>query len=140
MPVRHFRSAALGDYRIWALTTLYKLLVAAAMSSGVVDSGYAPHYAKNVMEQVARNRDIAPAACMVSRPRGPIGGWVWVYGERTGALLRCKIVDVSHPADLARHERTGRVAELSFAVAGVICGSTHGRVDECPVTIIEVDK
>jgi hypothetical protein len=103
----------------------------------VVDSGYAPHYAANVMERVARNRDIASAACMVSRPRGPIGGWVWIYGERTGTLLRCKIVDVSHPADVMRHERTKRVAELSYEVAGVVCGNTRGRADECPVTIIE---
>lgn len=88
------------------------------------------------MAKVAANRDLRPVACMVSRPRGPIGGWVWVYGKRTGALLRCKIVDVSHPRDLARHERMRRVAELSYEVTAAICGSTRERVIDCPVLVI----
>lgn len=73
---------------------------------------------------------------MVSRPRGPIGGWVWVYGEKTGALLRCKIVDVSHPRDLARHERMRRVVEISHENARALCGSTKERVIDCPVIVI----
>lgn len=101
-----------------------------------METGVSPHYAKNVMEQVARNRDMQPAACMVSRPRGPIGGWVWVYGHKTGTLLRCKIVDVSHPRDLGRHERTGRVVEISYEVTKHLCMTTKGSVKECPVTII----
>jgi hypothetical protein len=123
--------------RHWALIALYKLLVWAALHGGIVEAGYAPHYAPGLMAQVARTRDMAPAVCMVSRPRGPIGGWVWVYGERTGALLRCKVVDVSAPKDRARHERTGRVVEISHENARALCGTTRGNVEECPVIVIE---
>ena len=92
------------------------------------------------MEKVARTRDIQPVACMVSRPHGPIGGWVWVFGHRTGVLLHCKIVDVSHPRDLARHTRTRRVVEISHENAKQLCGSTKGSVRECPVSIIELGE
>jgi hypothetical protein len=112
------------------------LLTFVLLHGGTVSEGYAPHYSKNLMAQVARNRDIVPSACMVSRPRGPIGGWVWVYGVRTGALLHCKIVDVSAPVDLARHERTGRIAEISYEVAAELCGSTRERVIDCPVMVV----
>lgn len=74
---------------------------------------------------------------MVSRPRGPIGGWVWVYGGNTGNLLRCKIVDISHPKDLARHIKLKRVVEIAHENARDLCGTTKGNVKECPVTIIE---
>lgn len=118
------------------LDLLYKVLVFAALHGSVVEAGYAPHYSAGLMARVAANRDMPPAACMVSRPRGPIGGWVWVYGQWTGTLLHCKIVDVSGPADVRRHEQQRRVTELSFEVAATICGSTRERVIDCPVIVI----
>jgi len=90
------------------------------------------------MSKVARNRDMPPESCMVSRPRGPLGGWVWVYGVNTQALLRCKIVDVSAPRDLARHIRTGRIAELAHEVTDRLCGSTRERVVDCPIVTVEL--
>lgn len=134
----HFAcGAGLGAHH-WALETLYRLLLVVALQGGDVTTGWAPHYAKGVMERVARNRDMQPVACMVSRPRGPLGGWVWVYGERTGVLLHCQIVDVSHPRDLKRHERTGRVVEISYEVTMALCGSTRERVIDCPVTVVKL--
>ncbi len=108
------------------------------MTGAQIQTGWAPHYASGLMRRVARNRDIAPVACMVSRPRGPIGGWVWIYGHATGTLLHCKVVDVSEAIDLARHERTGRVAELSYEVTRALCGRTDERVIDCPITVIEL--
>jgi hypothetical protein len=76
---------------------------------------------------------------MVSRPRGPIGGWVYVYGVNTGKLRRCQIVDVSQPWDLDRHERLGRVVELSYEVTQSLCGSTTEPVMKCPVIVLNID-
>lgn len=61
-----------------------------------------------------------------------------MYGEKTGVLLHCKIVDISHPRDVKRHEQTKRVTELSFEVTQRVCGTTKGSVRECPVTIIDL--
>jgi hypothetical protein len=116
------------------------LLVWVSLHGGVVEHGYAPHYAPGLMARVARNRDLAPIVCQVSRPRGPIGGWVWVFGERTGALLHCQVVDVSHPRDLARHIRTRRVVEISHENAAQLCGTTKGSVKECPVLVIALGE
>jgi hypothetical protein len=74
---------------------------------------------------------------MVSRPRGPVGGWVYVYGVATDTLRRCQIVDVSQPWDLDRHERLGRVVELSFEVTQSLCGSTTEPVIKCPVVVFD---
>jgi hypothetical protein len=134
--VRRVRGLALLAHHV-ALEVLYRLLVCAALHGGVVERGFAPHYSPGLMARVAARRDIAPVACMVSRPRGPIGGWVWVYGKRTGALLHCKIVDVSHPRDLARHIKLERQVEIAFENTVALCGSTKGSVKECPVLVIQ---
>jgi hypothetical protein len=34
---------------------------------------------------------------MVSSPVWPLGTQLWVYGEKTHALLDCTVVDVRHP-------------------------------------------
>lgn len=128
----------MADLRLAALTLLYKLLVCASLHGGSVETGYAPRYAPGLMERVARNRDMQPSACMVSRPDGPIGGWVWVWGDRTGVLLRCQVVDVSHPRDKARHIRTRRIVEISHENAQALCGTTRGSVKECPVTVVRL--
>lgn len=88
------------------------------------------------MARVARNRDMVPVSCMVSRPRGPLGGWVWVYGVNTQALRRCQIVDVSAPRDLARHIRLKRVVEISYENTRELCGRTDERVIDCPIVIV----
>lgn len=132
--------ADLAAHRDWALTLLYAVLVWASLHGGSVESGWAPHYAPGVMERVARNRDMQPAACMVSRPRGPIGGWVWVYGEKTQTLLHCRVTDVSAPADVARHIKLRRRVELSYEVTNALCGSTRERVIDCPVLVVRIDS
>jgi hypothetical protein len=101
------------------------------------EAGFAPHYSKGLMLRVSRRRKLEAAACMVSRPRGPIGGWVYVHGERTGATLKCLVTDVSHPRDLKRHLRTRRIVELSWEVTRAICGTTRGSPTQCPVRVWE---
>jgi len=120
------------------LELFYRLLIYAAVHGGIVQSGWAPHYSPGLMEQVARHRDMRPVACMVSSPVWPLGTRLWVYGEQTGQLLHCTVVDVSHPRDRARHIRTQRVVELSYEVAEMVCGTTKGRVMDCPVVVVKL--
>lgn len=108
------------------------------MLGGDVSHGWAPHYSAGLMAQVARTRDLAPVSCMVSSPVHPIGSWVYVYGQHTGALLYCRVTDASHPKDRARHLRTHRVVELSFEVTEALCGSTRERAVDCPVVVIQM--
>ena len=129
---RHEARRSLGS------RTLYALLVWAALHSAVVECGYAPHYAPGLMSKVAHNRDMPQAACMVSSPTLPIGSWVWVYGQRTGALLRCRVTDVSHPRDRARHLRTRRLVELDYAVTRALCGATDEPSAACKVIIVRL--
>jgi hypothetical protein len=123
------------------LLTMLALLGEAAPSAeppvvpATAQAGYAPHYTKRLMTRVAERRKLAPAACMVSRPYGPIGAWVWVHGDRTGNTLKCRVVDVSHPRDLKRHKRTGRIVELSWEVIQALCGTTKGSPKSCPVRV-----
>ena len=138
MSARCVGTTDLGHYHHWALEALYRLLLIASLHGGSVSTGWAPHYAENVMAQVARNRAMQPAACMVSRPRGPIGGWVWIYGLNTDNLERCLVVDVSAPKDYQRHIRTRRVIELGYNEAVRMCGRNHMKdpPTKCPVLVI----
>ncbi len=90
------------------------------------------------MERVSRNRDLPIVGCMVSSPVYAVGAWVWVYGERTGALLHCRVTDVSHPRDKARHLRMGRIAELGWQNTKALCGRTDERVIDCPIVVVRL--
>jgi hypothetical protein len=111
------------------------------LHGGQIESGYAPHYAKNVMERVARNRDMPHADCMVSSPRYPLGTMIWVYGRNTDTLLHCRVTDVSHPRDKARHLRTRRVVELGYTEAERLCGlrAMRDRPEKCPVIVVNLE-
>jgi hypothetical protein len=91
------------------------------------------------MERVANVRGMRHTACMVSSPIHPLGTWLWVYGERTGRLLKCRVTDVSAPKDKARHLRTRRIVELGYTVTEALCGSTRERVIDCPVVVYDAD-
>src|SRR5512138_1361196 len=92
------------------------------------------------MERVSRNRDLPIVGCMVSSPRYPIGTWVWVWGSNTQTLLRCRVTDISHPRDRARHLRTGREVELGYIEAVRLCGrrAMQDRPERCQVIVIAV--
>jgi len=77
---------------------------------------------------------------MVSSPRYPIGAWIWIYGANTDALLHCRVTDVSHPRDLARHLRTKREVELSYPAALALCGARamQDRPERCPVVVVNI--
>lgn len=118
--------------------TLIRLLVLAALMGWDVQEGYAPRYSKNLMEQVARNRDMPIVGCMISSPTLPLGSWAYVYGKRTHVLRYCRITDTSAPKDKQRHIRTKRIAELGYNEALSICGVEYinGSSKECPILLI----
>jgi hypothetical protein len=129
----------LGSLNTGTVELFYRLLIFALLHGGTIQSGFAPHYSSGLMTRVARHRDMAPQACMVSSPIYPLGTQLWVYGEKTGALLDCIVMDVSHPRDRERHIRTRRVVELSFEVTEALCGSTKERVVDCPVIVVKLE-
>ncbi len=117
---------------------MYRLLVIVALHGGVVETGYAPHYSPGVMDRVAANRGMPPAACMVSSPVYPLGTMLWVWGERTQTLLHCRVTDVSQPRHRKGHIARRIWVELDFAVTEALCGSTRERVTSCPVVVINL--
>jgi len=44
----------------------------------------------------------------------PVGTRVWVVSWNTYQVRQCRIADVSHPRDVARHRRTKRVIEAGY--------------------------
>mgnify|MGYP000862327606 FL=1 len=122
-------------------TLLIQLYIALALHGGESMDGYAPRYAKGVMERVVKNRDLPYAACNVSSAYYGIGTEVWVVSWTTYQVRRCRVADVSHPRDVARHRRTKRIIESSFVDAKWICGleHMHDRPERCPVTVLRIE-
>lgn len=117
------------------------LLAALAAPAPPID-GYAAHYAEHVMERVARTRDLPLVGCMVASDLAPIGSWLRVTSQVTDQALTCRVTDVSHPRDRARHARQGLLIELDWPSAKAICGIR--RVGErpwraCPVSVAIVE-
>jgi hypothetical protein len=99
------------------------------------ERGYATHYRQGLFEQVADNRGMPRARCMVADDRTPLGAFVAIRGARTGVLLRCQTTDVSAPKDKARHLRDGLV-ELDYHSGRAICGKWFAeRWRNCPVWV-----
>ena len=123
-------------------TLLIQLYIALALHGGESMDGYAPRYAKGVMERVVRHRDLPWAACNVSSAYYPVGTRVWVVSWNTHQVRRCRVADVSGPNDVARHRRTKRIIESSFVDAKWICGLSRmkDRPERCPVTVLRVDE
>lgn len=92
------------------------------------------------MDQVSRNRDMPPVACMVSSPVYPLGDWLWVYGQRTDRLLHCRVTDVSHPKHRQGHINRRIWVELSYENTQALCGTTRGSVKECPVLVVKLGE
>lgn len=111
--------------------------LALALGAALVgaDVRYAVRYAPGIFEQVAERRGIEPVSCMVAHPTEPIGTWLIVEGVRTGVRLRCRVLDVSAPADRARHIRLKRI-EVDPASGAKLCGAQwHGKASECMVRV-----
>lgn len=105
-----------------------------------IQEGFAPHYAKGLMAEVSRNRDLPIAGCMVSSPTETIGTWLYVYGVRTGAVRHCRVTDVSQDRHRSGHIRRRMWVELSFEVTRDLCGTTTGRSVDCPVIVIRLEE
>ena len=121
---------------------LVELYIALALLGGEEMTGFAPRYSPGLMERVSRTRDLPPVACMVSSPVYAVGTWVWVWGQNTATVLYCRVTDVSHPRDVARHLRTKRVVELGYDEALALCGEAHinDRPEQCPVVVLRINK
>lgn len=115
-----------------------RLLVFVLLHGGIVQSGWAPHYAPGLMEQVARNRGMEQSACMVSSPIYPLGTQLWVYGVKTEALLLCTVVDVSQPRHRQGHIDRRIIVEIGHENTRQLCGTIRGSVKECPVVTIKL--
>lgn len=119
---------------------LINLLIALALLGGESMTGYAPRYDKGVMERVAHNRAMGSVPCMVSSAYYPLGTWLYVWGKNTRRLRSCRVTDESGPNDRRRHQRTGRIVELSYEMAIELCGRQHlnHRPEQCPVDVIHL--
>jgi hypothetical protein len=115
---------------------LLRLLLLAAMNGWTITEGYAPRYDPGGMAHVANMRGLTHARCMVSSPTVGIAEWVYVVSKNNGAVRYCKVVDTSEAIDRARHIRTRRIVELSFADARALCGHTTEPPESCPVMVI----
>jgi len=122
-------------------TLLIQLYILLALHGGESMDGYAPRYAKGVMERVVRHRDLPWAACNVSSAYYPVGTRVWVVSWNTHQVRQCRIADVSHPRDVARHRRTKRVIEAGYEESKWICGLSRmkDRPERCPVTVLRIE-
>src|ERR1700712_4205456 len=102
---------------------LYQLLIALALAGADIHQGVAPRYRPGLMARVSARRGLPVVGCMVSSPRYPIGTWLLVVGLNTEAVERCRVTDVSHPRDRARHLRTHREVEFGYSEALRLCGA-----------------
>jgi hypothetical protein len=91
------------------------------------------------MGKVADRRGMERTSCMVSSPTEPLGSWLWVYGENTGKLRHCQVVDVSAPKDRARHLRLRRLVEIAGELEQALCGHRNEPVVKCPVVVYDAD-
>lgn len=119
-----------------ALVRLYILL---ALLGGVAMDGTAARYSPGLMERVAERRGMAVQGCLISSAYYGVGTRLWVWGKQTSVLRLCTVVDVSHPRDVKRHRRTGRIIELSHTAARELCGSTSDPPSRCPVLVIKLE-
>ena len=115
-------------------------LVWAMGCSGWAD-GYATHYRAGLFEEVAHNRDMPIASCMVADDVAELGAFITIRGVRTGAIRRCQVTDMSAGrattpgSDKWRHLHDGLV-ELDYDSALAICGKWfRERWRNCPIRI-----
>lgn len=122
--------------------TLVRLYILLGLLGGEVMQGWAPRYAKGVMERVVAKRGLATDVCHVSSAYYPIGTPVYVYGLNTGVLRGCIVSDVSQPAHVARHRAKGWPVELGFSEAISLCGIEHINDPPrmCPVLVFKLEE
>lgn len=93
------------------------------------------------MENVARNRGIAPQPCMVAYTHATDADmgtrWLEVEGVGSGVRRRCLTVDLPRPGKDKRNLiRRGILVEIDYANSRDICGAAwSGKATECPVRV-----
>lgn len=106
-------------------------------------TGYAAHYKKGLMEQVARNRGMTPGSCDVAVTNNhTIGAYVTITRIKTGHAERCRIVDVcnaglGHCRALARR---GIIVELGWPAARRLCGLDYPNQEPPRSCIVRVSR
>jgi hypothetical protein len=114
------------------------LVLTLGVAMAGADSRWAVRYNPNVMERVAHVRRMEVVPCMAAHPTYPLGTWLLIEGVDTGIREACRVTDVSHPRDRARHIRTRRI-ELSYAASLRICKrGWSGAARDCKVLVREL--
>jgi hypothetical protein len=125
-----------GHLAIITLAWLTALGTVLAHSQPAARHGYAAHYRKNLMEQVAIRRGLPPGSHYVASPHDAIGQRLEVCRARR--CERVVVADVPHPRDRDRIIRRGIVTELSWPLAQRLCGLQYVGQEPpsaCPVTV-----
>ena len=130
---------ALAGVRLIGLVTSAALILAlgAGPPTYRAQSGFAVMYSKNVMEAVARNRGIAPQACMIAwtAARDVDIGRTWLHIEGPAGTLDCLTVDLPQDVDRPALEQRGVLVELGYP-SRWICGKNwSGRARDCRVRV-----
>ena len=131
-PRRHARNVALAG--VTGLAASAALVWGLGMTGW--EAGHATRYAETLMHEVAANRNMPVADCMVAYDLARLGDFVWVRSRGTGRLLYCQVTDVSAPKDRARHVRANLI-ELDFSSARQICVDHDGPWRLCRVAILK---
>lgn len=106
-------------------------------------TGYAPHYSPGVMERVSKVRKMPLVNCMVSSPYEKIGTWLKVTSLIDGDSLDCRVTDVSHPRDRARHIASNWAVELDWNSAQILCNISRVGQEpprKCPVNAVVLSR
>jgi hypothetical protein len=101
-------------------------------------SGLALYYRPGLMERVSQNRGMPVVSCMVSSPYEKLGTWLEVKGPK--GTKTCRVTDVSHPKDRARHIQRGLVVELDNRSARQVCGTYDNIPLNCKVRVTRIAK
>ena|SRR5690349_596062 len=98
-------------------------------------AGYSRWYRPGLMKVVSLNRGLEPVSCMVASPYERIGTWLKIENKK-GDYRWCRVTDISHPKDRARHIRLNIVAEFDYNSARVLCGlNKEKKPNNCRVRV-----
>lgn len=114
------------------------IFIVATLLQAFSYQGLALYYRPGMMERVSANRGMPVVDCMVSSPYEKLNTWLYVQGPK-GAKW-CRVTDVSHPKDRARHIQRGLVIEFDNRSARQVCGTSGGLPLNCKVTVTKAKK
>jgi hypothetical protein len=105
-------------------------------------SGFAAHYRSGIMERVAVNRGMEQQECMIASTYEPLGSWLRVESQVTGAVKDCQVFDYPHPRDRDRIIAKGIVIEFGYNNIKEMCSLDYYAQEPpraCPVTVWRIE-